>query len=383
MKLTDLSDAQLLDSLNTVCAEGRVLLARLLAHLGEVEERRLHLEAAFPSMFEFCRVRLRMSEGEACRRLTAARAARQFPDLLVRIERGEISLSTIVLVAKYLTEDSYDEMIAAVAGKTKLEVQEILARRAPKPDVPERIVPLTSEPLVMLPAPPSETRAASPSLTGQVTPLAASRYALELTIGAELRAKIERAADLMRHVNPDGDLATVLDRAVDLLVEKLEKDRLGKTSRPSTRPPRSKAGRISRALRRAVFERDGCRCTFHDENGNRCPATTLLEIDHAHARALGGKEELDNLRVRCRAHNHLHAEKTFGRAHVDRRIEEHRRQKRYEHPDTFALASRGLVNMGFREPDVKRAIATLVERHDGAPTVPTATLICEALATLT
>jgi hypothetical protein len=376
MNLDALSDAQLLDSLKMVCAQGRVLLARLLAHLGEVEERRLHLEAAFPSMYEFCLARLGMSEGEACRRIAAARAARRFPDLLARIERGELTLSTVVLVREHLTEESYEEIIGAVIGKTKLEVQEILARRAPKPDVPSRIVPLTSEPLI--PAPPS----ARATPTTQVTPIAASRYALELTIGAELRAKLERAADLMRHANPSGDLATVIDRAVDLLVEKLEKERFGKTTRPSRTPPRAKAGRISRALRREVFERDGCRCTFHDESGNRCPATTLLEIDHVIARARGGKEELDNLRIRCRAHNRLHAEKTFGREHVERRIEEHRSQER-SMPPSFEVAARGLVNLSFRESNVKRALETLLERHADPSSLDPATVIREALAILT
>jgi hypothetical protein len=65
MTLTDLSDSQLLDSLKTLCGQGRVVLARLLAHLVEVEERRLHLEAACPSMFRFCVQRLGMSEDEA------------------------------------------------------------------------------------------------------------------------------------------------------------------------------------------------------------------------------------------------------------------------------------------------------------------------------
>ena|SRR5271165_3614804 len=42
-------------------------LTDLLAHLVEEEERRLHLEAACPSMLQFCVLRLGMSEDEACR----------------------------------------------------------------------------------------------------------------------------------------------------------------------------------------------------------------------------------------------------------------------------------------------------------------------------
>src|SRR3954454_24919857 len=107
MKVTDLSDAQLLEGLGSICAQGRVLTARLLAHLAEVEERRLHLEAAFPSMYEFCVARLGMSDGEACRRIAAARLARRFPDLLDRIEHGALTLSNVVLLRDELTEANY------------------------------------------------------------------------------------------------------------------------------------------------------------------------------------------------------------------------------------------------------------------------------------
>ena len=57
----------------------RELTANLVAHLAEIEERRLHLVAGFSSMFEFCLLELRMSEGEAFRRILAARLGRRFP----------------------------------------------------------------------------------------------------------------------------------------------------------------------------------------------------------------------------------------------------------------------------------------------------------------
>src|SRR3974390_2197850 len=121
MKLDHLSDARLLESLRGICWQGRALLARLLAHLVEVEERRLHLQAACPSMLQFCVGRLGMSEDEACRRIQAARLARRFPDLLVRLERGELTLSTVALLHDALTEASYPALVAAAAGKTKAE----------------------------------------------------------------------------------------------------------------------------------------------------------------------------------------------------------------------------------------------------------------------
>ncbi len=365
MNLTDLSDAQLLDSLKTLCGQGRVVLARLLAHLVEVEERRLHLEAACPSMVQFCVQRLGMSEDEACRRIHAARLARRFPDLLVRIERGELTLSTMALLQDALTEASYPELVEAAAGKTKAEVQALLAKRFPSPDVPAAI-----------------TTAAGP----QLVPLSETRHMVQFTASDELREKLERAQDLMRHANAQGDLAIVVERALDLLLEKLEKQRLGKTSRPRRAPQSCDPASVPRATRRAVFERDGERCTFTAAEGQRCSATTWLELDHVVPRARGGTSELGNLRVRCRAHNLLYAEQTFGKEHVERKIREGRapRQRGYA-SESCELAASGLVDMGFRRAEVQRALDIVSARHgaDDLSTIPVQTILREALAALT
>jgi hypothetical protein len=367
MQLTTLSDDQLLDSLKTVCAQSRLLLARLLAHLAEVEERRLHLKAAYSSMYDFCMRGLGMSDGEACRRIAAARLARRFPDLLVRLERGEITLSTICLLEGELTETSYDDLVTASAGKSKREVQQLIAARSPKPDVADRIERL-------LPS-------AAP-VPARVTPLSETRHEVRFTANDEVRKKLERAADLMRHANPKGDLAEIVERGLDLLIAKLEHDRLAKTSRPQRASRGTKAGTIAAATVRAVFERDGERCTYSGPDGCRCPATTLLEIDHIIPRAEGGTDDLPNLRVRCRAHNRLHAEQCFGRAHVDRRIDERQRQRGHESQTITTVAS-ALVGMGFRDAEVRRALTTLKARSPDVETQPIVTVFREALAVLT
>jgi 5-methylcytosine-specific restriction endonuclease McrA len=66
-----------------------------------------------------------------------------------------------------------------------------------------------------------------------------------------------------------------------------------------------------------VFERDGERCAYRDERGERCRETLGLEIHHRCAYALGGPSTLDNLELRCRPHNALAAEEDFGREHMD------------------------------------------------------------------
>src|SRR5258708_14447187 len=133
MKLADLSDVHLLESLKSLVGQERAALACLLAHLVEVEERRLHLEAACPSMFQFCVQRLGMSEDEACRRIHAARLARRFPDLVARIQRGELTLSTMAVLHDALTPANYPALVQAAAGKTKAQVQAPPSQGAPNP----------------------------------------------------------------------------------------------------------------------------------------------------------------------------------------------------------------------------------------------------------
>jgi hypothetical protein len=190
----------------------------------------------------------------------------------------------------------------------------------------------------------------------------------------------------MRHANADGDLAVVVERAMDLLIAKLEKQRLGKASRPREAQPDGAAAGVSRATRRAVFERDGERCTFSDAEGHRCPATTWLELDHVDPRARGGTDDFENLRVRCRAHNLLYAEQTFGRVHVERSIRErgHPRRRGYA-AESCAIAASGLTSMGFRRAEVRRALDAVTARHPGAvlAATPVQAILREALALLT
>jgi 5-methylcytosine-specific restriction endonuclease McrA len=389
MHLTDLSDEELVSSLRAICAEGHRLMARLVVHLGEVEQRSLHLKAACSSMFDYCTRKLGMSDGAAHRRINAARLVRRFPGLLERLERGEVHLSALASLAKHLTEANFEELIAAVSGKTMREVEYVIARYAPRPDVPATITELSPVTLAQPALLPITDTGAAPRQT-RIEPLSEARYRVELTASTELRDKLERARDLMRHRNPSGDLAVVVERALDALLERLEKERLGKTARPQRTVRASKPGHVPQAVRREVFERDGEQCTFLDEDGHRCPSRTLLELDHVESRALGGSDEASNLRVRCRPHNLLHAEQVFGKEHVARHID--LRQRKAHRVTTDAkpacdaidLATRGLVNLGFRVPDVRRVLDVVAERHraDGM-IVPVQEILREALAVLT
>src|SRR5262245_23526958 len=136
MNLESLSNEEVLSGLHTLIGQGRVVLARLLVYLGEVEERRLDLESACSSLFDFCVRRLGMSEDEACRRVAAARLVRRFPIALSMIERGEIHLTALLLLRDHLTDDNHEELLRAAMHRTKSDVQHLIAERFPRPDAP-------------------------------------------------------------------------------------------------------------------------------------------------------------------------------------------------------------------------------------------------------
>ena len=158
---------------------------------------------------------------------------------------------------------------------------------------------------------------------GRVAPLSAGRFHVEFTMTAATKDKLEQVLDLMSHGNPRHSLATAFDRALEVLLRDLEKQRLGKTARPR-KSRGAKHGNFARSTLRAVYARDGVQCAFVSEAGVRRTSRVFLQTDHVVARALGGSGEVLNARVLCRPHNLYEAERTFGQAHVARKIRERR-----------------------------------------------------------
>jgi 5-methylcytosine-specific restriction endonuclease McrA len=395
MQCTLLSDEELVSQLASLCLEGRRLVARLVVHLIEVEDRALDKKSACSSMWAFCTERLNMSEGETSRRLNAAKLVRKFPSVLGRLERGEIHLSALRQLGAYLTEGNVDAILDDAKGKTRSQLDEMIARRFPRPNAPTVEIPVVAS---MTTATAGATPPPPPALAGKarIESLSATGVLVQMTMTAEGYADLKRAKELLGHCIPDGDTVKVIERALRTLVEALEKGRRAKTSRPQESGRPSKPGHIPAATRREVFARDGEQCTYVDSEGRRCECRTRLELDHIQPRALGGGDGAATLRTRCRPHKLHAAEEIFGKAYVAARI--HRRQQQWMRragekrregassvtSDVVEHATRGLVNMGFAASDVKKTLLSLVDHRDGnggAPPLPE--LLREAIAALT
>jgi 5-methylcytosine-specific restriction endonuclease McrA len=152
--------------------------------------------------------------------------------------------------------------------------------------------------------------------TRPAPPVADDRFLLRVTISRETNAKLERARDLLRHSIPNGDPAEILDRALTIFVAHLERTKLAATTRPRTpsTPARRNGGttrHVPAPVKRAVWARDGGRCTFVGAEG-RCAETGRLEFHHVEPYARGGPTDVANLTLRCRAHNAYDARLVFG-----------------------------------------------------------------------
>jgi len=135
----DLSDEALVAEVARLAKGEREATASLVAHLAELHARRLHERAGFSSLFTYCTEVLRLSEHEAYDRMKAAKVARRYPAVLALLASGRINLTTIRLVAPCLTRDNQTDLFTEAVGKSKRQVQEMLARRFPRPDVPASI----------------------------------------------------------------------------------------------------------------------------------------------------------------------------------------------------------------------------------------------------
>jgi hypothetical protein len=103
-----MNDEDLIYYTREIVRRGCEVEADLLLHLAEIEERGLHRNRAFPSMFAFCVMELGFSEDAAYNRINVARAARQLPAILEALRSGHVHLSGLRVLLPHLTEENHE-----------------------------------------------------------------------------------------------------------------------------------------------------------------------------------------------------------------------------------------------------------------------------------
>jgi hypothetical protein len=151
--LARLSDTELVSEVKRLAKTEAHAIAHLVASLAVLDARRSYLEEGYSSTFGFCVQSLGLSESAAFYRIKAARAARRFPVILERLASGTLTLKAVRMLKPHLTKENHLELLDAAAGKTRREIELIVAALDPKPDVPATVRKLPARRAATVPAP--------------------------------------------------------------------------------------------------------------------------------------------------------------------------------------------------------------------------------------
>ena len=369
MAINTMNSSDLDRKLRGLVGDERNVEVEFLLHLDRFDTALGYELFGLRTLWEYCRQELNLLEGAIWRRTNAMVLLRRFPQAEARLRDGRLSMTSLVMLGKSLTEQNVLEIFESVVGKSTRQIEEIVAAaNSPRPEktVVIRKLPAPHTPVpAPAPGPAPKSELATTIRTGigeeraglragfaglrlgeRITPIAREQYSVRLVFGSELKEKIEKAKKILSHKIPDGDVQKVIGEAIDRLIRDDEKRHGPKPARaPRTRAaaPRTRANATlvaqpvaaaaefaanrkgsshlgPAARRRAmpvdvdreVRRREAGVCGWKLANGETCGSTWQLEIDHIVPVAKGGATTAENCRLICRAHNQMHARNEFG-----------------------------------------------------------------------
>ena len=291
--LEALGNDELLSALSAITGREREVTCEWLAHMGEVDARRLHEDLGFSSLWAFCTKSLGLCETTAGRRIAAARVCRQYPEAFALVASGALQVTVLSLLKPHLNPENAAGLFDACGGKSFRDVEELVAARFPKPDIKDSVRRLPARrkgtsnvgcaevasaaknteaqhlrensaqntrelaaPQLVVGAigsgaigsgsdsmgaipPPHSSAATRSSARPRLEPLSGGRFGVRVTAGAEFRELLERVRALASHRLPGGDLETLMLRGLEAYERELVRERfaVGKRSRAAKRAP--------------------------------------------------------------------------------------------------------------------------------------------------
>ena len=326
--LKQISNDELIFRMERLVRTERKITHQILLHINEIEERKLYAERGHDSMKSYLTKELGYSGGSADRRIQAARLLKEIPSIGEKIEDGKINLTQLSQVQRGLNEcakkgeevssEKTFEVLAKLENLNSFETQKVLAVEM---DLPIHTVE-------------------------KIWPQKDGSVRMDHSFSAEQFADLELAKSLLSHVCPNGSFVEVIatlakefnqrklhgrttqSKLIELK-EQQEKQQKIQTSDQNRQPllhvtqsgtatstskkiqtKKSKFNRDYTSVhkKRFLFRKAHHCCEYQDpKTGRKCGSKYQLQIDHQHPLALGGSNELSNLRVLCRTHNALAA----------------------------------------------------------------------------
>ena len=305
--LSQLNNFELEASLKNLVSKERQLLHVILEHIKEVDTRKIYLERAYSSLYEYLIKELNYSGSAAMRRIEAARLLKEVPLLKEKIQDGSLNLSQICELSKAIKEKEKTlevkvsasqkaELVAIISGKTTQETQRDLAQ------------------VLDIEIKQHETKKIQQD----------ESVRCELTLSKKLYEKLKRCQELASHqVHKMADghsLSSIIEVLADCYLKPSARlknddqiiDDTPKVAKPTT-PTRDviesndlteKANKtLTPKTRLEIFKRDKC-CQYKDPiTGKLCGSTYFHQTDHKTSKWAGGTHESSNLQVLCANHN--------------------------------------------------------------------------------
>lgn len=312
-EISKLGDGELIKRVEIINNREHSATVELVLHLIEVEERELFLGLGYPNLFSYCRERLGYSEPGAYRRITAARAIRDYPEIYELLDRKEVSLTTLALFAGILTPENKEDVLSRVRNSSRAEVEIVVAsykapkvvRDSVKPIVERRAAPRETAPIFRTEVPvnpPTEPTVPYPIET---------KFKVQFSVGSSFMKKLKRIKELRGQEEFEKLFEVLMDSYLERKDPiRREEKRSQKAKEPKSSNPEVRY--IPVGIKDSILKRDSHQCSFVSPEGKRCCATAHLQIDHKTPFALGGHSTVDNLRVLCAAHNRYAATQVFG-----------------------------------------------------------------------
>jgi len=266
--LKDRSDQELLDGIWAAIRRESENVAIVIAHLAEIDSRKLFLEDGCGSLKDYCMEVLHLSEDQAYTRIAVAKVAQKFPVVLEMLEDGLIHLTAVQRLGPSLTSDTHVAIL-----------EEATYKRLPPRSWNSRD---------------SHHRrrgngVRAPGVAGASEPSSSER----------------RPAIIIKD--------SLLRRLKEVKKERFgagKRQKKGMAAETSAEKP---SRYIPKEIQKAVWERDQGQCTFVSRKGRECSARRFLEFHHIIPFAWRGETTVENLELRCRAHNAYEGELIFGK----------------------------------------------------------------------
>lgn len=261
MRLKHLANKILLSDTKKLVSAERSATTKLLHHLKEIERRKLYCDLKYSSLFAYCVHELGYSEGAAQRRIVAARALAEMPEIEAKIEDGSLNLTNISLVNQFIQDpNERREVLKEVENLTKNECEQKLFEITGKEEKPK----------------------------DKKKRISKDKIQVAFVLTDETMAYVEKLKDLL---GKDLDMDQLVQFMAKKAIESVEKSKFKQTKPRQSLSP-AKVGRIiPAAVKRDIYARD--------KKCSNCGSYRNLNYDHILPYSMGGSNKKENLRLLC------------------------------------------------------------------------------------